>query len=227
MACRAREPKMEEDENRITQADAAQAQSPEQEQEDRPAAEADRSKAQSVSDSETLDDNGDELFVEMSEEEKKLAEANERYVRLMADFDNYRKRVRKERELLRNSANEEIVCHLIPVIDNLERAIAAGRNGESGSDSAVSSVLKGVELTLKLFANLLSRHGVERITCLGEKFDPTRHEAVAQVDVQEVEPETIVEEVLPGYLMNGRVIRAAKVNVAKAAPATDNPAGDE
>lgn len=160
----------------------------------------------------TLEKDGDELFFEMSEEEQKLAEANERYVRLLADFDNYRKRVKRENVLIRQSAREEIVLDLLPVIDNLERAVAAGKNGGGETDG---SVIKGVELTLRMFAGVMERIGVERIRSVGEKFDPNHHEALGQVESDSLEPDTVAEEILPGYSMSGKVIRAAQVNVAR------------
>ncbi len=209
---------MEEEETKPTELKAEQESVPGPEQDEQPAAPAAGAEPGS------LDQDGDELFVEMSQEEQKLAEANERYVRLLADFDNYRKRVRKEREVLRQSAAEDIALDLIPVIDNLERAVAAAKNDASDSSG---SVLKGVELTLKLFGGALSRHGIERMSCIGEKFDPTRHEAVAQVASEDAEPETVIEEIAPGYTINGRIIRAPKVTVAATTPKTQEQAGEE
>lgn len=159
----------------------------------------------------------------MSPAESKLAEANDRYVRLMADFDNFRKRSAKERTELLQGAGEELLRDVLPVVDNLERALAAGA---AAGANAADAVVKGVELTLRQFQSVLTRHGVERIQAKGRPFDPHQHEAIAQVEQDDVQEDTVVEELEPGYMIRGRILRPVKVRVAKpAATAPGTAAG--
>lgn len=152
----------------------------------------------------------------MSASDAKLAEANERYVRLMADFDNFRKRAAKERLDAQAYAVEDVVREIIPVLDNLERALAAAQ-GSQGAEGG--SVVKGVELTLRMFQSVLGRYGVERMKAAGQPFDPNLHEALMQVESADVTVETVSEELEPGYVMKGRVVRPARVKVLKPKPA--------
>jgi len=154
----------------------------------------------------------DAAFV-MSPAEEKLAEANERYVRLMADFDNFRKRAAKERVDAQAYAVEDVIREIIPVVDNLERALAASQEGQSADN--VAKIVKGVELTLRMFQGVLGKFGVERITAVGKPFDPNQHEALMQMESADVEVETVAEELEPGYVMRGRVVRPARVKVLK------------
>lgn len=151
----------------------------------------------------------------MSESDAKLAEANGRYVRLAADFENYRKRIQKEKMELAGAVQEGLLRELLPVVDNLERALSAGSGPAGGADS----VVKGVELTLRLFQTVLARNGVERFEAQGLPFDPHRHEALAQEEREGLTEETVLEVHEPGYVMNGRVIRPAKVKVGRPKPA--------
>ena len=145
---------------------------------------------------------------------RQLADLNERYIRLAADFENYRKRAQRERLEIQLSANEELVVELLPVVDNLERAIAAVKESQS-DERGLPGVMKGVELTLKLFQDILGRYGVERIKATGEPFDPRRHEALMQEESAEVDADTVTEELEPGYTMHGKVVRPSRVKVVK------------
>ena len=145
---------------------------------------------------------------------QELAKTNDRYLRMAADFDNFRKRQVKERQDLVAYANESLLLDILPVLDNLERALAAS-GGLKDTVDGQAGVIKGVELTMRMFHQILVRNGLERIKAVGQAFDPHRHEAIAQVITDEVEPETVVEEAEAGYLLNTRVIRPAKVKVAK------------
>jgi molecular chaperone GrpE len=155
----------------------------------------------------------------MSASDAKLAEANARYVRLAADFDNYRKRSQRECQELAAGAGEALVKDLLPVLDNLERALAACAEAkvEDGSPhaAAVESVARGVELTLRQFQAVLAKQGVERIQVVGEPFDPHRHEALLQEEREDVTVETVTGELEAGYVLRGRVLRPAKVKVAR------------
>jgi molecular chaperone GrpE len=150
----------------------------------------------------------------LDEARARLEELNDRYVRLLADFDNYRKRAQREKQELLAGPGEGFVLDLLPVLDNLERAVAAARNA-ARNGHALESLLKGVELTMRMFQGVLARNGVERIAAAGEPFDPHRHEALVQEERDGVSAETVVEELEAGYVLRGRVLRPAKVKVAK------------
>lgn len=129
------------------------------------------------------------------------------YRRLRADFDNFRRRKNVEVEILKSTAASGMVTDLLPVIDNLERAV------ESASESE-GPLAQGVRLVLRQLGEVLENHGVEVIASVGELFDPQCHEAVGQVAAEgDVQPGTIVDEVLKGYRMGERVLRPSMVRV--------------
>lgn len=143
---------------------------------------------------------------------EKAAEAEELYNRLarvQADFDNSRKRLRAEADEARKYAVQRLVVDLLPIVDNLERAIAAGE------DTDPAAWRQGVELVVKQFIGVLEREGVRQIAAAGQSFDPNVHEAVMQEETDEVEEGTIVQELQRGYWMYDRVIRPSLVKVAK------------
>ena len=142
-----------------------------------------------------------------------LEELQDRHLRLAADFENYRKRMLRERAEVLASANEDLVLDMLPVVDNLERAVSSVKNG---GDEGMRSIVKGVELTLKMFQGILGRYGVERMQAVGEEFDPHRHDALMQEESAEVAADTVGEELEPGYTMHGRVVRPARVKVMRA-----------
>lgn len=155
----------------------------------------------------------EKLRAELTETQQQLAEARENHLRTVADFDNAKKRLRTEAEQRVILAKGGLVEDLLPVLDNLERALAAG-NSEHPLQS-------GVEMTARLFQDTLTRHGVIRIVAVGEMFDPARHEAIGEMETTEHAAGVIVEELQPGYLMYDRVLRASRVRVAKAPAETE------
>src|SRR5213078_4858951 len=152
---------------------------------------------------------------EVEELRRQRDETHDRLLRALAAAENARRRAQREREEFVKYANESLLRDLIPVLDNLDRAIEAARQR---GDAA--SVVEGVELVQREFRRVLERHGVTRYSALGEPFDPTRHEAVARVITKDAAPNTVVSEQVPGYLLHGRLLRAALVAVA-AAPDED------
>ncbi|HHX77152.1 MAG TPA: nucleotide exchange factor GrpE [Firmicutes bacterium] len=127
--------------------------------------------------------------------------------RKQADFENYRKRVIKEREMLEDDILGEFVKSLLPLLDNIERAVASNADGKG--------LKEGVELILKQFISILEEKGVEVISCLEEAFDPNIHEAVAVVEAEGYLENTVVEELQKGYRLKNKVLRASMVKVAK------------
>lgn len=141
-----------------------------------------------------------------------LADLKERYLRLAAEYDNFRKRNLRERQDLLNYANESIVKDLLPVVDNLERAVIHGRKEEQRADS--ENLLQGVELTHRALMQILGRFGVVEIEAAGKPFDPQLHEAVRRVVTSDHAPGTVVEVHQKGYRLKDRLLRPAMVAVA-------------
>jgi molecular chaperone GrpE len=140
---------------------------------------------------------------------REAAEAHSRHLRTLADFDNYRKRIERERVEWRRQSQEQLVGEILPVLDNFERALAA-EPGSGGNEG----LRAGVELIHRDFLKALERIGVRPFSALGELFDPQRHEAVARVERGDVADQTVVEETLRGYLFHDRVLRPTQVVVA-------------
>jgi len=144
---------------------------------------------------------------------RKLAAERDQYLdmaqRLRAEFENYQKRARKERDDDRRYAVGTFAFDLLPVIDNLERALTAARQA---GDQA--SLVQGVAMVQTQFLEQLKRHGITRIEADGRPFDPNLHQAVMQRPSSDVEPNTVVQVLEPGYLIHDRVLRPAKVIVA-------------
>ena len=138
--------------------------------------------------------------------DEKLAQAEEKYLRLAAEYDNYRKRTAKEKESAWTNAKAQTVAAFLPVYDNLERALK-----QQTSDEAYA---KGVEMTMKGLQDALSGLGVEVIPALGETFDPNRHNAVMHVEDDSAEENTVVEVFQQGFTCGDKVIRFAMVKVA-------------
>ena len=135
-----------------------------------------------------------------------LDELNDRYKRVLAEFENYKKRSGKEREQLYNSILSDIVEVFLPIVDNLENAVKA--------ETQDPEYKKGVELVLKQFKDILKAKGVEEIQSIGETFDPSLHEAVSSVQDPNKNEKEIVQEYRKGYKIGSRVIRHSMVVVA-------------
>ncbi len=165
------------------------------------------------------EDGGDERDTVQSELDSKIDEVktlNDKYLRLAAEFDNYKRRAQRDQTDGIRFANEKILKDLLPIMDNLERAIQCGTD-QTGN----GGLLEGVELTYKQFLETLSKFGVRQISSVGELFDPAMHQAVAQVDSDTANPNTVVEEFQKGYFLHERILRPAMVTVAKDKPAED------
>lgn len=137
----------------------------------------------------------------------------DRYVRQVAETENFKKRSSRERDDAIRYANETLLKEILPVIDNLERALA---HASASADEQGSPLLEGVEMIVKGLLDLLSKFGVTQIPALGQPFDPSKHEAIAQVASDIYAPNTVVDEVHKGYQFRDRLLRAALVSVAKA-----------
>lgn len=140
------------------------------------------------------------------ESQKKIEEVHERWVRAVADLENYKKRAQKERDEVQKFGIERVVKDLLPVLDNLDRALAAV--------PADDPLAAGVKLVRAGFEQALARHGVKGFSAMGQPFDPARHEALMQVERADVAPGTVVMEHARGYTLNERLVRPAMVGVS-------------
>lgn len=138
-----------------------------------------------------------------------LAEAKDKYLRLYAEFENYKKKVQKDKEDLVKYSNESLIYELLPALDNLEMALK--HSAEANSES----LIKGVENTLREFVRILEKFGLKSIDALGKPFDPAYHHAMSQVERDDVEGNMVVEEFRKGYLYNEKVLRPSLVAVSK------------
>lgn len=142
--------------------------------------------------------------------QRAAAEAQDRWLRVQADFDNYRKRMIREREQTSKYAVEQLVKELLPVLDNLERTLAAAR-----ANSDMETLLQGVHMVLDQLRAGLARFGVSEIDAEGQPFDPTQHEAIEEVNDPDAQAGAVVAQLQRGYRLHDRVIRPALVKVAK------------
>ena len=153
---------------------------------------------------------GDTYEQLLSKKEEELKEAQDRILRLAAELDNTRKRLEREKSEGISYANESIIRQLIEVIDDLERAIEHGEK-EDGCEG----LLEGVRMTLKHFIDVLGRFGAEPFESVGTCFDPNRHEAVMQEHKLDCPDMTVTREFQKGYMLRGRLLRPARVAVAR------------
>jgi molecular chaperone GrpE len=141
---------------------------------------------------------------------KSLDEATEKYIRLYADFENYKKVAARNKEELLKYANEELLTDFLTVIDHLELALQ-----HSAGNEASNALAEGVQLTLKELKAVLEKHGLVTIDALGKPFDPFVHHAMSQIESEDAAEHTVVKEFRKGYMLKDRVLRAALVGVAK------------
>jgi len=154
------------------------------------------------------------------QEEDELARVKSRLAYLVAEFDNYRKRIAREQESLVAFGNERILLVILPFLDNLERAVSQSQAIENAE-----ALLSGVQMTYEQVLGELRKFGLEQISSVGEPFDPNLHEAIARV-AWEGKPEgTVLAESRKGYLLNGRLLRPAQVSVVQGAPETVSGGG--
>lgn len=148
------------------------------------------------------------LRARLKELELEVEEARKAYLYERAELENFKKRMQRERAEALRYATEPLVRDLLPVVDNLERALQHAKSGEQ-------SIIEGVELVLKMLMETLARHGVSRLEAVGEVFDPARHEAVAHVESAEHEANRVTEQHQVGYLLHDRLLRPALVSVGR------------
>lgn len=146
-----------------------------------------------------------------------LAQAHEQSLRVQAEMQNVRRRAQQDVEKAHKFGLEKLIGDLLPVVDNLERALASTNGGDNID---LAAVVEGVELTLKSFLDTLKRHQVEQVDPQGEPFDPQLHQAMTALENRDVEPNTVLNVFQRGYTLHGRLVRPAMVVVSK------SPAGE-
>ncbi len=152
----------------------------------------------------------DQLIEKVSEMQALADENMDNYLRAQAEMENMKKRFQKEKQELVKYGNEVLTKQLLPVADNLEKAL-----DHSKDENSLEALREGVQLTLKGLLNVLEKAGVEVIEALGEPFDPNFHEAVSEQEDKNAAPGTVLHELQKGYLLNQRLIRPAMVIVNK------------
>lgn len=157
---------------------------------------------------------------------EELSGLQDRFMRLAADFDNFRRRALREREEAHQFGHQNLVKDLLATVDNLARAIEHARQSEAGD---LEGLLQGVELVERELLATLTKHGLGVISAEGERFDPSLHEAMAQVEDESADEGTVVQVLQRGYVLRDRLLRAARVVVSKrpteAAPASEGESG--
>ena len=169
-----------------------------------------------------LEENEDEVHSgpkNLKEAQAQIDELDERLLRLTAEYDNFRKRSQREKNESRQFANQHLLEKQLPVLDNFEMALTAAENADP-------AIRDGVQMIYDQFLSVLKEAGVEGIDAGGELFDPNIHEAISQKETTEVEEGTVVQQVQRGYKLNDRLVRPARVIVAKA-PESVSESADE
>ncbi len=151
----------------------------------------------------------------LGQKTKEAAEANDRYLRTYADFENYRKRMQRDLADFRKYANEQLAMELLSVVDHLALALKHAAETEETNEG----LRQGVELVYKQFRDVLEKFGVKPFKAEGEPFDPSKHDAVMQVSASNAPENTVVQVFQDGYLYHDKILRHAKVGVAKTAQA--------
>lgn len=148
------------------------------------------------------------LEEQLAAKEKEARENWDRFLRERADLENYRKRVGREKEELLNYGNKSLLEEILPIIDNLERALA------HASEDGIGGVVEGIRMTHAMLLTALKKFNVTPIEAVGAQFDSAFHQAMAQVPTDQYEPNTVVEEYQKGYMLKERLLRPSMVTVA-------------
>jgi len=159
---------------------------------------------------------------ELKRLQAELSEAKDALARRQADFDNYRKRIERERGEAYNRIVAEVAGKLLPVVDNLSRALDAERSVEAGESKEFRHFLHGVELISRQLNDVLESFGIQPIVAVGQRFDPHIHEAVVTEASEEYEPDTVISEMQRGYRIGDRLLRPSMVKVSAHTEAPDD-----
>jgi molecular chaperone GrpE len=176
-----------------------------------PAQEAVAETPQAGDDGDTETDGDDSPALQLLQAQTTIQDYWDQIIRLRAEMENNRKRAERDIENAHKYALKGFVENLLPVIDSMEMGQAAA----VADNATLESIREGLELTMNMFVQVLQRNGLEQINPLGEKFDPERHQAISMVDAENAEPNSVIEVMQKGFLLNDRLIRPAMVVVSK------------
>ena len=151
-----------------------------------------------------------EALDKLDKKEAECKDLNDKYLRTLAEMENFRKRMVREQSESVKYANEKILCDLLTVIDNIERAVLHSKEKKD-----FDVLINGLELTMREFSSVLEKYGIKCIESRGQTFDPAKHHAVSTVEFSAQQDNTVVEEFRKGYLLNDRILRPSLVSVAK------------
>jgi molecular chaperone GrpE len=154
-----------------------------------------------------------ELQLALAAKAEEVTNLNDKYLRLAAEFDNYKRLIQRDQRDQIRFGNEHLLKELLPVVDNLERAIKSSREGGSSD-----ILIQGVDLTLKQLTGALTRFHVVPVETVGRPFDPATHQAVTSIESEKVPKQHVVDELQRGYLLHDRILRAAMVSVSAGRP---------
>ena len=160
---------------------------------------------------EVVESEQEPLQAELEKAQEDANAAKDQYLRTLADMDNLRKRTQREKEELGKFANENILRDILPVVDNLERALEHAEQAHSNE-----GLLEGVQMTLDQFSQVLKKFGVAAVASLGQTFDPALHQAMGQMETVEYPANAVAQEMQKGYVLNERLLRPSMVMIAKA-----------
>jgi molecular chaperone GrpE len=152
----------------------------------------------------------EELKKSVEEKDEAIKTLQEKMLYFQAEFENFKRLKNKEKQDTLKFGNEILIKELLPVLDNLERAL-----DHASSTEDFKSIHEGVKIIVNEFLKVLERAGIERVEAQGKKFDPNFHEAFLQEEKDDVEPDTVVSEMQKGYLLNGRLLRPSMVTISK------------
>ncbi|HJR78150.1 MAG TPA: nucleotide exchange factor GrpE [Nitrospiraceae bacterium] len=165
----------------------------------------------------------EDLRRSLETKEAECRNAHDKYLRLAAEFDNFKRISQRDQRDQIKFGNEQLLKELLVVADNLDRAIKSAKDAatDANDHGGNNALVQGVELTLKQFLAVLTRFGVSPVESVGKPFDPATQQAVGQVESATVPENAVVEEFQKGYLLHDRILRAAMVSVSKGAPAAE------
>jgi molecular chaperone GrpE len=164
-----------------------------------------------ISDEENAEESEKDIEDELETAKNDAKESYDRFIRLSAEFENYKKRLSRERDEFRKFANEALIKEILSVVDNLERAIESAEN-----ESENNCVVEGVDMTHKEILKVLEKFNAKPIKAFGEPFDPNFHQAVMNEETDEYKENTVIRELQKGYLLHDRLLRPAMVVVSTA-----------
>jgi molecular chaperone GrpE len=160
-----------------------------------------------------------DLRANLEAKEKEAAENYDRYLRAMAEMDNFRKRAARDKEDAIKYGNEKLIKDILPILDSLDRALHQA--SEMTARNNFEAFQQGLQLIHSQILGCLERHGVVKVAAKGEEFDPDKHQALMQVETPEMESNRVVDEYESGYTLHGRLLRPSKVSVSKNVPKED------